>query len=103
MIIGVDYYETDKADVRDYKTWNTSCIFRWIYGCVLLHTEGSGFCKCPDRKHVAVWCKFVRGKSQGSASLLLPGFCFCNRNCHSRACSCQRKRPFTLETGGCFI
>ena len=61
MIIGVDYYETDKADVRDYKTWNTSCTFRWIYGCVLLHTEGSGFCQCPDRKHVAVWCKFVRG------------------------------------------
>ena len=63
MIIGVDYYETDKADVRDYKTWNTSCTFRWIYGCVLLHTEGSGFCQCPDRKHAAVWCKFIRGKS----------------------------------------
>ena len=39
----------------------------------------------------------------GVNSLLLPGFCFCNRNCHSRACSCQRKRPFTLETGVCFI
>lgn len=25
--------------------------------------RGSGFCQCPDRKHAAVWCKFIRGKS----------------------------------------
>lgn len=50
--------------------------FQVVYGCVLLHTEGSGFCQCPDRKHVAVWCKFVRGNLRGALHYFFPVFAF---------------------------
>ena len=72
MIIGVDYYETDKADVRDYKTWNTSCTFRWIYGCVLLHTEGSVFANAQTGNIVLMGCHLISKNLKDSIRYFLP-------------------------------
>ena len=63
MIIGVDYYETDKADVRDYKTWKYFLHFQVDLWMRILHTEGSGFCQCPDRKYCTFGTESCRGKT----------------------------------------
>ena len=76
MIIGVDYYETDKADVRDYKTWNTSCIFRWIYGCVLLHTEGSVFANAQTGNMLLFGVNLSEGNLRGALHYFFPVFAF---------------------------